>query len=808
VRRCGLEAITCDDSLAPLLSDLNLPLVSVPRHIEINGIAVEGIDGAVVQLSSGTTGHKKGIRLSLADVESHALAYNSVMAMNPRDCVVSWLPLYHDMGFIACFAMPLLLGIPLVLIDPMVWVKDPGILFQAIEQFGGTICYMPNFGFEVMSRVPSTAARDLVRHWISCSEPTYAQTIRRFCETTGVRPNTVSTCYGMAENVFAVTQSDGFVVRDIAGTEVVSCGRPIPGTDVATKESELWVRSATSVRSYVGSDDVTDSEGYYPTGDIGKLLDGEVFVLGRKRDIMICSGQKYFLNDLDHKLNEVVADCNGRGATVADVDSLLPGTQVPLCLVERPGFWRREELLALQEELRGAAGLEALQLRFVPQYFITKTSSGKINRTKTLEDWKLCRRSTGRSCCGPVDVAGRLQELFPGIRSDKPLDEGLDSLGLVVLQLTLENLGISWRQGASLDELLSSRASSSLVVEAATGTLSVVSISDANWLGFVDADLLQELSDAAGVPVHFEHVCAPPSFALLRDLIFHDYFMPRDLIRDYGAFAGAIRKIRNASLLIIDDLSEFWFPDNNDAVYPVLSHRFRHDAQADFVGVRWAAYTSNHHRFARELVWGAEIPAELRRGHINDLLEYLSVPAFRIALAGHYAAYTRDWEYRDYRAEKDLGDFEWRPSPGSALIDFVKSHKSTLRRIPGAPENRRRVVDQPHFCSWLINKAAIDYVVQRYERFCICGLPSSMPYLERELIRLGKRYFYSSTLQLLRDDFDCVLQTGSWGMPTTTKPIFDLMGAAVDRDRPTNVPPEVAAECPRFRAGRIPKSAA
>ena len=148
-----------------------------------------------------------------------------------------------------------------------------------------------------------------------------------------IDPSTVSTCYGMAENVFAVTQSQGMVIRTIDGARVVGCGPPIPGTDVRAVNGELQVRSLTSVRSYIGTGEIVDDQGYYATGDMGHVLNGDVFVVGRTRDVMISAGQKYLLNDLDHLLNRLVPDCRGRGAVLADEDPTLPGTQKPLCLL-------------------------------------------------------------------------------------------------------------------------------------------------------------------------------------------------------------------------------------------------------------------------------------------------------------------------------------------------------------------------------------------------------------------------------------------------------------------------------------------
>src|SRR5262249_6891073 len=108
-------------------------------------------DAAILQMSSGTTGQRKAIRFTLQQIGRHADDYNATLGLSANDRIVSWLPLYHDMGFIACFVMPLLFGVPVAMIDPIDWVHSPGLLFDVIETVGGTLCFLPNFGFEVMS---------------------------------------------------------------------------------------------------------------------------------------------------------------------------------------------------------------------------------------------------------------------------------------------------------------------------------------------------------------------------------------------------------------------------------------------------------------------------------------------------------------------------------------------------------------------------------------------------------------------------------------------------------------------------------
>ncbi len=274
---CALEGLIHDSAtLAHQPGELAPALLLDGEIDELTPAADEIPDGAVIQLSSGTTGQKKGVRITAARLKLHVENYNRIMRLDADDVVVSWLPLYHDMGFIACFVMPLMLRVPIVMIDPMSWVKEPGTLFSAIEKYRGTVCYMPNFGFEVMARQAGNPALSKIRHWVSCSEPTYFQTLVRFCRQTGVVPAAVSTCYGMAENVFAVSQSRGLKTLDCDGAKIISCGKPIPGTEIKFRDGELHVKSDTSLESYIGAEDVRNAEGFYATGDLGTMSKGRL----------------------------------------------------------------------------------------------------------------------------------------------------------------------------------------------------------------------------------------------------------------------------------------------------------------------------------------------------------------------------------------------------------------------------------------------------------------------------------------------------------------------------------------------------
>ncbi len=135
-----------------VLSTADVPQVSAQdkRAVEWPAYAADKI--AFLQHSSGTTGLQKGVALSHRSVLNQVRAYSQSIALQDEDVIVSWLPLYHDMGLIAGFVMPLVAGVPLVLMSPFKWVRDPKVLLQAIHRQRGTLCWLPNFAYNHSAR--------------------------------------------------------------------------------------------------------------------------------------------------------------------------------------------------------------------------------------------------------------------------------------------------------------------------------------------------------------------------------------------------------------------------------------------------------------------------------------------------------------------------------------------------------------------------------------------------------------------------------------------------------------------------------
>ncbi|WP_131196728.1 non-ribosomal peptide synthetase [Lichenihabitans psoromatis] len=380
---------------------------------------------AILQHSSGTTGLKKGVALSFGQIEGQVAAYRKAIGATRADRIVSWLPLYHDMGLMTGFLLPLSIGSMVVSIDAFEWLAEPLRLLDLIERYAGTLCWMPNFAFQHMARIDAGArARDLssMRAFISCSEPCRPETFERFVAAfapSGVTPTMLQTCYAMAETVFAVTQSQlGREPRSIAvdgqaldkGTVVMSrhdrsgarkllsCGPALEGVEVRidsrpTTEAgtpltigEIVVKADFIVHSYYANPDATAEafdHGWYRTGDMGFLHNGEVFICGRRKEMLIVHGRNFYAGDIEAIVGSVEGVKPGRVLAYGEFDAAA-GSEEAVVLAETT-VDGPEARSALKGRIRAAVldqldlTIKAVDLRDVGT--LAKTTSGKILRS-------------------------------------------------------------------------------------------------------------------------------------------------------------------------------------------------------------------------------------------------------------------------------------------------------------------------------------------------------------------------------------------------------------------------------------------
>ena len=389
---------------------------------------------AFVQHSAGTTGLQKGVALTHGAVLRQLQDLAGALRITSEDRIYSWLPLYHDMGLIACFMLPMVCHVPVVMQSPIEWVMQPETMLQVVSEHRCTLAWMPNFAFQFVPRRtrPSRRTRhDLssLRALINCSEPVRTSSMQEFQDVfsgNGLRSGALQSSYAMAENVFAVTQSDvsnasgptrvwadGSQFRSLhqiapvsEGTPSAVCftssGRLLPnqqirinsdsGADLANgMVGEILVKGDSLFDGYYNRPDLTASaivDGWYHTGDLGFFLDGELYVVGRKKDLIIVGGENLYPQDIEEIVSSHPAIHDGRVIALGLYNPEL-GTEEILVVAEV----EREALLAnsdeIEREIRAqvAAGLGVTvgTILLKPPKWIVKSTAGKPARSTTLE---------------------------------------------------------------------------------------------------------------------------------------------------------------------------------------------------------------------------------------------------------------------------------------------------------------------------------------------------------------------------------------------------------------------------------------
>ena len=350
------SALVPGDSVRKVIVTNAIEPQSEPDFDSLPGIKASPDDIVILQHSSGTTGLQKGVALSHKAVLNQLDAYgNAINLDSEKDVIVSWLPLYHDMGLISCFLMPILLRIPLIEMSPFDWVRAPYKLMQSVSQYKGTLSWLPNFAYNFCANKIRERNLDGVdlstwRAIINCSEPVHAESHKLFAEKFekfGLRPQALHTSYAMAENVFGVTQSslehgptvdeidrESFMTNRVAtppitgrpSMKMLSSGRLLDNTkirivnengeDIADRlVGEIMLQSNCMLTGYYNRPDATElalRDGWYLTGDFGYLADGELYVSGRKKDMIIVGGKNIYPQDLEALTSEVPGVHPGR----------------------------------------------------------------------------------------------------------------------------------------------------------------------------------------------------------------------------------------------------------------------------------------------------------------------------------------------------------------------------------------------------------------------------------------------------------------------------------------------------------------
>ncbi len=429
----SLTAVVTADSLA---ADAASP-APVPRRPRR-----PGDEPALIQYTSGSTGSPKGVLLSHANLLANIRALQEALAIRSDDVVASWLPLYHDMGLIGAWLGTLYVGAPLVLMSPLAFLARPVRWLRALHDHRGTVSPAPNFAYDLCSRRirdDELAGLDLsaVRRLLNGSEAVHPDTLERFAARFakyGLEPAALCPVYGLAECSVGLTappvargpRIDRVSRRDLqergraapaaddeTALGIVSCGRPLPGHEVRVVDAagarvaerreglvEFRGPSATAgyYRNPAATRELIGADGWLATGDLGYLADGELFLIGRRKDLIIKGGR----NLHPHEAEEVASGVAGvRAGCVAafGVADRERGTERFVVIAET----RLTDAAERAQLERAVANRITAALGVPPDLVVTrspgavlKTSSGKIRRSATREAYLAGRLSDKR----------------------------------------------------------------------------------------------------------------------------------------------------------------------------------------------------------------------------------------------------------------------------------------------------------------------------------------------------------------------------------------------------------------------------
>jgi fatty-acyl-CoA synthase len=429
LERCGFEAVVLGidgvDVPTRALSPFEFDDVATARASALDGtVGGEPLDASFMQFSSGTTGIKRGVLVHDEAVIAQLETYAHALGLHAGDRILSWLPLYHDMGFIACLNMPLAFGVHTIMIDPIDWVTNPLTYLRAVGEYGATLSWHPNFAYAFMAK--RVRDRDLegldlssLRALVNCSEPVTHDSQQAFLERYaghGLTPDVFTGCYAMAETTFALTHGasddpayldrEGPVegARAPGGPGYVSVGRPLPGVELKivdpddgrelpdTSVGEIWVRSPFNFAGYFNDAEATDRafvDGWYRTGDLGYTRDGALYVAGRLKDVLIVGGVNVFPQDLEDMVSGFDGIQAGRASAFSTFDARVQTERIVI-VAETTTSEDDDRRLLLQEiRQRLLAGFQIanFELHLVEPGWLVKSTSGKVARSANREKW-------------------------------------------------------------------------------------------------------------------------------------------------------------------------------------------------------------------------------------------------------------------------------------------------------------------------------------------------------------------------------------------------------------------------------------
>ncbi len=398
-------------------------------------------DIAFLQYTSGSTGNPKGVILTHANLLANIRAIGEVVQIGPSDVVVSWLPLYHDMGLIGAWMCSLYYAPPLILMSPLSFITRPQLWLRAIHRYRGTLSAAPNFAYELcLKRLKDEDLQGLdLSSWrVACNgaEAVSPDTVERFCEVFGkygFQQQTMMPVYGLAECAVGLAfppldrgplvdriRRDIFLHRgeavpadpaDPRSLRFVACGRPLPGHEVRIidpaghelperQEGLLQFRGPSTTSGYFRNPEDTQllfTDGWLNSGDMAYIAEGDVFITGRIKDIIIRAGRNIYPQELEEAVGAVPGIRKGNVVAFGSED---PGTGTErLVVLGETRETDPEKMEVLRSEINALVmdlvGTPADDIVLVRPETILKTSSGKIRRAANRELYEHDRLGKG-----------------------------------------------------------------------------------------------------------------------------------------------------------------------------------------------------------------------------------------------------------------------------------------------------------------------------------------------------------------------------------------------------------------------------
>jgi acyl carrier protein len=397
--------------------------------------AISPQDTAFLQYTSGSTGSPKGVVLTHANLLANIRAMGERVGANPNDVFVSWLPLYHDMGLIGAWLGSLYYAALFVVMSPLAFLARPQRWFQAIHRYRGTLSAAPNFGYELcLHRLEDSDLEGIdLSSWRAAfngAEAVSPETVIQFPERFrkyGFRADAMMPVYGLAESSVGLAfpplkqgvridqiQRHAFMLSgkaipaeedDTNALRFVACGQPLSGHEIRIadeqgnelpdrQEGRLQFHGPSATSGYLHNHAATEKlfvGDWLDTGDLAYIIEGDLYVTGRTKDIIIRAGRNLYPHELEEAVGNVAEIRKGRVAVFGATDSRT-GTERLIVLAET----RKKDKAALEQlrkrineistELIGGPADDVVLAR---PNTVLKTSSGKVRRSACRELYEL-----------------------------------------------------------------------------------------------------------------------------------------------------------------------------------------------------------------------------------------------------------------------------------------------------------------------------------------------------------------------------------------------------------------------------------